>query len=90
MLGFAAVQIGDKTSEVCGTFKRPVELVQKVQDALFAARDTQQPSIKIDCPVPVQPGIAEGSVEGNPVTVPFGIGQGPIDIKNQRLWSAHN
>ena len=88
--GLAAVQIGDEGIEVRRTAPVRAPPLQVVAHALLAAGDGEELAVEIHIPMPVQAGLGEGGIEGRPVTVTLGIGQGSIDIEQECRERDHN
>jgi len=57
-------------------------------DAFLAARDPEQPRIKVRLPVPSQLEFDEGRVESLTVRL-LGVRQGSVHVENQRLQPFH-
>ena len=58
-----------------------------MQQALAPPGNLQQPTILPLIPAPRQSQVRKSQVEGNSMSVPLGLGDGPIDIPEDRLKS---
>ena len=75
---------------VHGQIERDPLLVEEAADPLLAAGHREQPSIALHVPSPVEPRLREGGIEGNSVTIPLGVGEGSVHIKDQGLKTVHH
>ncbi len=81
--GLAAVELGDQPRRLGRSRGLRIDLLPISQHALFAAGNGEQTAVGRHVPMPIQPGIGEGLVESDAVTVALGFGQGAIDVENQ-------
>ncbi len=90
MLGLGPMQSGGPCREWFGWLKIWAVTLHVMLDSFFPARDREQFTVTCFCPVPIQPCVYKRPIKGNTVSIPFGIGQCTIDIKDQRLKVRHS
>ena len=80
MRGLDAVEFGDIRIR---QWRRDPQPFMEGADAFLAAGDPQQVLVDGPVPLPVETVAGEGMVEGLPMQL-FGLGQGAVDIEDQR------
>lgn len=56
-----------------------------MDDAFPASSDVKQPAVKVDVPIPVESGLGERKIEGDPMPVRLGVGDRAINVENDCL-----
>jgi hypothetical protein len=82
-------RLGDKVRQVGPLQKVGLPVAQVVEDAFLAPGHGEQFTIEGHRPVPVEPRLPEGAVEGRPMAIPLRVRQSAIHIEDQGLKSLH-
>jgi len=67
-----------------GIGHRSFELLQLGSDAFTSTADAKPTAIAVGVPMDRQASIGKGTIEGTPMAIPLGLGQGAVDIPQQR------